>query len=113
MRATVLQSVLLSLALLTCPPPFDIAAADDSSQCTVRNPRIPAQGRQTGVIRTIAGVAGIAFIVEDGVTKRTIPITAGQSFLSGIPRLKDGLRVSYAEGLDENCLIWVSNLQVM
>jgi hypothetical protein len=113
MRAAVLQSVLLSLVLLARPPAFEIASADDSSQCTVRNSRIPAQGRQTGVIRTIAGVAGIAFIVEDGAIKRTIPITAGQSFLSGIPRLKDGLRVSYAEGLDEHCLIWISDVQVM
>ncbi len=103
---------LSSLVLLTSPPCFEIAVADDSSQCAVRNSGILVQGRQTGVIRTIAGVAGIAFIVQDGATKRTIPITAGHVFLSGIRRLEDGLQVSYAIELDEHCLIQVSDLQI-
>ena len=113
MRAAVLQLIVLSLLLSTQPRPFEIAVSDDSRQCTVKKSRVPVQGRQTGVIRTIAGVAGIAFIVQDGATKRIIPITAGLSFLSGIGRLEDGLRVSYALELDEHCLIWVSDLQIM
>jgi hypothetical protein len=112
-RAAVTQLIILNLVLLTPLRSSEIAVAEDNSgQCTVRNGGLPAQGRQTGVIRTIAGVTGIALIVQDGVNKKTIPISAGLSFLSGITRLEDGLRGSYSVELDQHCLIWVSNLQI-
>jgi hypothetical protein len=62
----------------------------------------PVGRRQTGTVRLLDGIRGIAFILKDG-SKGLIPVTAGQGLIAGLSRLEDGSRVSFTIAINGNC----------